>query len=659
MSEQAARPSRPASDNQDADDRRPTTARDLVERIHSPFLAKVILGTALTLTALAWWFSHSTVESSSQERFGFRTSEIESAIVQRMQGYETALWSGVGVMNSSDEVTRSEWNEFVETLDLDQRWPGIQGIGWSIPLTPAEIDEHEESIRAEGFPDYAVSPEGPRDQYSAIVYLEPFDWRNQRAFGYDMWSNEQRRAAMARARDDGRAATSPMITLVQETDEDVQKGFLTYVPVYENGASPRTVDERRAAFLGWVYAPFRMNDLMEGILGSTDQTVHFEIYDGREPTPEQLLYDSNPEFLIPGSDVELQRQVTVWVQGQPWTMVFSPGSAFSVSSDALPTFVAVAGLIIDGLLFYVISSLGMLSRRANALADERTAELRVANEQLKHRSNELEQQTVELQRSNEELRQFAHVASHDLQEPLRTMGSYSSLVLSTYGDELGVEGRRWLGYINGGAKRLSDLIREVLQFSTLDGLHPGQKSVDLTEVMDAVATDLSELIHAESAELVVDPLPEVIGDGVQLQRVLANLVHNAIKYHQPGVTPRVSVGGSMTDDDRWRIHVRDNGVGIEPELQGRVFEVFRRAVTDDAQPGTGMGLAICRKIIQAHGGDVGVVSSPGHGSEFWFTLPAKRTASPSTQPSTGPGQPASPPGVDGPDGRRAQTKEYA
>ncbi len=628
-------PGAPGGTNDGPADGRTASRRErVVEAVHNRVMAKVILGLALALTAAAWWFSHQTVQTSAQERFEFRTQEIETAVVQRMQGYETVLWSGVGIMDSSDEVQRQEWAEYVTTLNLDSRWPGIQGIGWAVPVDPDDLADHEAAIRAEGFPDYGVHPAGPRDEYTAIVYLEPFDWRNQRAFGYDMWSNVERRAAMSRARDTGAAATSSMITLVQETDEDVQQGFLTYVPVYEGGQTPPTTAERRQALLGWVYAPFRMNDLMDGILGSKINTVDFEIFDGRGADPDRLLYDSDPEVAAT-ADEDLQRQVTILVQGRPWTMVFRPGGAFRVASESLPTFVAVAGLVIDALLFYVISSLGRLNQRARALAADRTAELRVTNE-------ELQRQTAELQRSNDELRQFAHAASHDLQEPLRTMASYSSLVSSTYGDELGSEGQRWLGYITGGAKRLSSLLRDILQFSTLDGPDADHQPVDLNEVMETVARDLSPLVVAESAELQVGELPEVVGNPIQLQRLLANLIHNAVKYTRPGVAPVVAVGG-VANDDGWRIHVRDNGIGIDPDLHDRIFEVFRRAGEPTERAGTGMGLAICRKIAHAHGGDIGVVSTPGQGAEFWFSLPRTRPQRPRpaddeaerTDPATG------------------------
>ncbi len=201
------------------------------------------------------------------------------------------------------------------------------------------------------------------------------------------------------------------------------------------------------------------------------------------------------------------------------------------------------------------------------------------------------------------------------------MASYSSLVSNSYGGELGEEGRRWLGYINTSAKRLSDLIREILQFSTFDQLNSPPIGVDLNQIMDVVQDDLVEVLTEASIEVEVEELPVVAGDPVQLRWLLTNLVHNAATYRRDDGRPRVVIQ-SVQREDMHRISVRDNGTGIEPEFQQRIFELFRRAAPRTDETGTGMGLALCRKIVQAHGGEIGVVSSVGHGTEFWFEIPA-------------------------------------
>ena len=187
--------------------------------------------------------------------------------------------------------------------------------------------DHILSVRAEGFPTFTIKPASQREEYSSIIFLEPFDWRNKRAFGFDMWYNEMRRNAMARARDTGEASTSGIITLVQETSTDVQRGFLTYLPLYRYGMPVDTVDQRREAFVGWVYSPFRMGDLMKGILGGGETNVEYEIFDGIELTKDALLFDSNDIFHAEDAehaDVSL-RKTTLSLQDRTWTIVYTAG----------------------------------------------------------------------------------------------------------------------------------------------------------------------------------------------------------------------------------------------------------------------------------------------------------------------------------------------
>ncbi|WGR90817.1 CHASE domain-containing protein (plasmid) [Bradyrhizobium sp. ISRA435] len=168
---------------------------------------------------------------------------------------------------TGNRVTREEWRTYVNTLAIDRDYPGIQGVGFAKHIAAQQRHAHVLAVRSEGFPDYQIKPGGDRDEYTSIVYLEPFDWRNRRAFGFDMFTEPVRRQAMIRARDTGAPSISGKVTLVQETDQGVQNGVLMYLPVYQTAVPPATVEERKAGLVGYVYAPFRMRDLMQGILG--------------------------------------------------------------------------------------------------------------------------------------------------------------------------------------------------------------------------------------------------------------------------------------------------------------------------------------------------------------------------------------------------------
>ncbi len=213
----------------------------------------LILG--MTITALASLYVKSEVERAAEREFDFISSEIQLNIADRLAASAQVLFSGAALFNSSDTVTREEWRIFIEQLRIEEQLPGIQGVGFAIMIPPEQLDQHIQQIRDEGFPEYTVRPEGDREAYSSIIYLEPFTGRNLRAFGYDMFSEPVRRAAMEQARDENTAVLSGKVVLVQETNEDVQAGTLMYVPIYRKGLPIETVEQRRAAILGWVYSP--------------------------------------------------------------------------------------------------------------------------------------------------------------------------------------------------------------------------------------------------------------------------------------------------------------------------------------------------------------------------------------------------------------------
>ncbi len=186
-----------------------------------------------------------------------------------MLEYEQVLRGGVSLFSATDDVNRTAWANYVKHCRLPRYFPGIQAMGFAVPVPQKQLAAHVAAVRAEGFPDYQVTPQGDREDYTAIVLIEPFDWRNRRAFGYDMYSDATRRKAMDTAASSGFPAISGKITLVQETDEDVQAGVLCYLPVYRTQANLDTPAQRKTALRGWVYAAFRCDDLMRGTINES------------------------------------------------------------------------------------------------------------------------------------------------------------------------------------------------------------------------------------------------------------------------------------------------------------------------------------------------------------------------------------------------------
>lgn len=234
---------------------------------------------------------------------------------------------------------------------------------------------------------------------------------------------------------------------------------------------------------------------------------------------------------------------------------------------------------------------------------------------------DLRRTAEELAQSNAELQQFAYVASHDLQEPLRMVASYTQLLARRYRDKLDAEADEFIGYAVEGATRMQGLINDLLTYSRVGTRGGAPTPTDLAEVLRQVMIDLRPAIQELGAEISYDPLPTLTADPTQLRQLLQNLISNALKFHGQD-SPRIHVGA--TERPRaWELSVRDNGIGIDPRHMERIFVIFQRLHTREEYPGTGIGLAICKKIVERHGGRIWVESNPGAGTTFFFTIPKR------------------------------------
>lgn len=248
--------------------------------------------------------------------------------------------------------------------------------------------------------------------------------------------------------------------------------------------------------------------------------------------------------------------------------------------------------------------------------------LKRAEAALEEKAHALESALDELRRSNTELEQFAYVASHDLQEPLRMVGSYCQLLARRYKDKLGEDGLEFIGYAVDGAERMQKLINDLLMYSRVGTRGKTPAPVALEKTLAAVEQNLKIAIEESGGRVTHDPLPAIVGDDVQMIQLFQNLIGNALKF-RGDAAPAVHVGVAEEpgDQGRVRISVRDNGIGIEPAYFERIFLIFQRLHERGKYPGTGIGLAVCKKIVERHGGTISVASTPGAGSTFSFTLP--------------------------------------
>lgn len=343
---------------------------------HAPVLmALLVFVLTLLVTFGAWSSAQRSAEAQLHEAFDYRTRDMGYAIGRRLLVYEQVLRGARGYLRGSVDLSRAEFAEYYEVLRLDQSFPGLEALAIASAIPPGALAAHEARVRAEGFPDYRVHPAGDGQPRTAISHIQPFNARNLRAFGFDMYSEPVRRTAMAVARDSGQAALSGKVVLVQEGGASRDAGFLMYLPVYRSGRDVDTVEERRAALVGWIYSPFRMKDLMRGVGGIAAPQLDVEIYDGDHMAPDALLYRS------PGADrgetPRFSTATRMAMAGRIWTVRMASSANLEATLDhERPQMVAATGVVLGALVSMVVWLLAGSRRRALQLAQAMTLELR-------------------------------------------------------------------------------------------------------------------------------------------------------------------------------------------------------------------------------------------------------------------------------------------
>ncbi|WP_207588113.1 ATP-binding protein [Halomontanus rarus] len=320
---------------------------------------------------------------------------------------------------------------------------------------------------------------------------------------------------------------------------------------------------------------------------------------------------------LPGTPIEstFYPRIVAWTVGGVFVMGIVLGlRVIHPGVDVQFTFGTQAVLLSIG----SIAGLGIGVNEAQALTHAKALEER--NETLERTEERLENAVAQLETSNERLEQFAYAASHDLQVPLRMVTNYLQLIERRYGDELDEDGTEFIEFAVDGADRMRGMIDGLLEYSRVETQGDPFDAVDLDAVLEDVLTDLQFKIEDTDTEVTREPLPTVEGDPRQLQQLFQNLVSNAIDY-SGDEPPRIHVSAEQAGDE-WTISVHDEGIGIDPDDADRIFGIFQRLHSVEERPGSGIGLALCERIVERHDGDIWVDSEPGTGSTFSFTLSA-------------------------------------
>ncbi len=362
------------------------------------FLPYLILLLGICFTVIVFYsFSKLTYEQD-QSRFQKSVQEIQDNIRLRVQTSLALLRAGTGLFAASDWVRIGEFDRFVKQIELEKNYPGIYGIGFSRRFTHEQLPAVVAEMRRTGFPEFKVSPDYPRDEYHAIVYLQPQNDLNRLAIGYDMFTEAVRREAMERARDTGAPAAAGRVILIQQKTDpnDRQPGFLIYAPVYRKNAPLTTPAGRRNALVGFVYSPYRVHDFLDQVSAQKNYDVSFEIYDGAEVKPESLLHSTTD----PHSTYEPRFKTTRTedVAGRPWTIVFATKPSFEVGSNSsLRKYTLIIGAFLS-ILFFAVSRGQVFARMS---AERSAAELKESESTVRKTLAEREQAEDALRKADQ------------------------------------------------------------------------------------------------------------------------------------------------------------------------------------------------------------------------------------------------------------------
>ncbi|UTV29746.1 CHASE domain-containing protein [Photobacterium atrarenae] len=636
----------------------------------------IVLLSSLAVTAVAWQLATAYVKRDANQRFQNETQEVTAHIKNRMAVHEQVLLGGVALFAASERVERLEWQSYVRKLRLGMHYPGIHGIGFAVPVTASAKDAHLQQIREEGLSNYRIIPEGERDTYTPTVFIEPLDELNYQYYGFDMQMLPAQQTALIKARDSATPMLSGKVEWTDPITEEIQPGFVLYMPVYDTETPPATIEARRQTFIGYVFSPFRAGSLLQGLLGQ-NTGVHFQLFDGKSSHPEQLLYDGGQ--VLPGDNqselAAFQSTTVIYIAGHPWTLIFSSTPAFESTIDfSLSWIILVVGGLLSALLFVMSrmligsyltterlnrevqarekaeGSLRDLNLQLEVRVDERTRQLKLMNEEIAREREQLAQRVSErtaslratndkLELAREEAEQasqaksaFLAAMSHEIRTPMN--GVIGMLEVLSH-SELDARRQDEIKTIRDSAFSLLSLIDDILDFSKIEAgrLDLEQIPVAIEEIVEEVCTALMPLAERQggSLYLFVDPrVPSwVNADPTRLRQIFYNLIGNAVKFSggRKEVAGRVWVRVEMGEGEPERLIVRviDNGIGMSVSDQGQLFESFSQAESSTTRRfgGTGLGLAICKRLVALMTGDIQVESRPGQGAKFTVTLPVQ------------------------------------
>lgn len=568
---------------------------------------------ALLLTALGvlvtTGFTTATINQHSRDMQASRRQQ-SMRLANHIQGttadYEQLLLAAAGAMKvNGDEpaITRMQWQRLAANLQVQSRHPELLGFGYAAYFRQPDLQQHVMAMRAEGLTNYAITPNGSRDEYTAIQYLEPSDDVHKNAFGYDMYTDPQRHAAMALARDSATTAMTAPVSLQQDVagaSPSPSKGILMYYPVFSGSTTPTSIADRQAALCGYVYIVFRLQDMM-ALADVTLANGKYQLNDISDSTATEMYTRTDGDSS--GAERQANYSQIIPVLNRKWQSITYVKDPY-VSRLVNPVLTFSLGVLMSCLLgagTYVV-----LSQRMRSV----------------HRSHQ-----QELQRTKDEL---LALTSHQLRTPATGVKQYLGMLVNGYFGQLDPEQATVAHKAYAANERQLEIIDQLLYVAKADA---GQillvtERLDLAGLVREVVDGFYSAANGKSVVLQTKLPPKLYckGDPRYVRMIAENLISNAIKYSYTNAVVRITLANRGTSI---MLSVKDNGVGIADADIAKLFQKFGRIENplSRSEGGSGLGLFLAQKLARAHRGSIHVRSRLGSGSTFTLVLPKQQPKS--------------------------------
>ena len=576
--------------------------------IQRPWIPYIILVSALIITGAVTYYVNNSTREQDGLRFMNTVEQTQSTINSELEIY-TALLRGTSALFAEDsDVTSADFEAYINRLFLQERYRGIQGIGFIERVPANQKDAFVQMMTNQMQSNFIIHPDANRSEYNLVLYLEPKKTMSQSGIGFDMGSDPTRYADLMRARDTGLPSISQRTILKKTGTQTSQPGFFIFVPVYRGGGVPGTTEERRQELLGYIFSPFRANNLFNTFFDpSSTSSVIFNIYDGHTADEKKLLHTSanTNDSKLKNYKPTFQFTRHLTIDGETWTIIYSNDPNFDQASQRnLPPFIFLGGMFISFMFFMLSRSQYIARTNAEIFA------------------NQLQTSQLELQKAIGLRDNFISIASHELKTPVTSLKVYAEVLINQFTKKGEKQTTDYLVRMNRQIDKLTLLIHDLLDVSRLQAGHLTFRieNFDLNALVHEVVDNTQQLAHNHRIIIEGKASKRVWGDKDRIGQVLNNLLTNAMKYSPKAKKIVVKLHGEKGEAG---VTVKDFGIGISKEHQKKIFNRFYRVndTNEQTYPGLGMGLYICNEIMKYHGGQITIESKRGKGSLFGFNLP--------------------------------------